>query len=157
MTYVFSYILLLISFLPGGSDHALYLSVLEVDITDEVCDIQVKVFEDDMRDALRHFRGIRFDTLSLRDSAVIQAYFDEHLKLKSLGQPIRPHLQSVQLLRDSYQIHLRHAGPITLTSIYADYLMELFGDQQNILHLRRNGDKIFEVFKKGACVWQSIE
>jgi hypothetical protein len=132
-------------------DHAVYLSTTKVDFSDEGVQLTVKVFEDDMRDALRGFHGHLIDTTDVPTfHSEVESYFNQYLLLSIDSQPLRLILGQMTLVGDSYQILLQsaHTGG-TQASVAADYLMELFPLQQNVIHVIHGDDQIYHIARKG--------
>lgn len=128
-------------------DHAIYLSTLKVEVDEQAVQITIKVFEDDLRDALRAHHGHVIDTTSASFQAEVKAYFDRHL---SIGQDMDLTIERVSLIGDSYVITGVDDQKIDGSlQIEADYFMELFPTQQNVLHLVHGDNTKYHIFKKG--------
>ena len=138
-------------FTPTAEEHAIYLSTLEIEIVESNAKVQIKVFEDDLRDVLRsHFNEI-IDTTSNDFGAQIQEYFNAHVQLMSGSLETSLELITYNLVGDTYQISLLGswtASPSKL-KINCDYFLELFPLQQNIMHLTSGEKKKYFIFKKG--------
>ena len=76
---------------PTEKDHALYLSILEIDEQE----MKVKVFSDDLKDALRN------------DESSIEAYFQKKIKLQVNGSPVGFELKEASEEGDSNWITFR--------------------------------------------------
>lgn len=116
-----------------GNDHAVYISVLEIDNQQ----MRVKVFSDDLADAIRN------------DSSSIEAYFQKKIKLKINEQPIDFTLHEVSVEGDSHWITFNLYGPATWQTfaLEADYFMELFGDQTNVVKVTGEKPQFFRLTK----------
>ena len=64
---------------PSPSEHALYLSVVEISDMEEGMDITIKVFRDDMVDALRNHGDALQSTMDSLDDGEIRDYFSEYI------------------------------------------------------------------------------
>ena len=130
-------------FSSPAEEHAIYLSTLEIEIVERNANVQIKVFEDDLRDVLRsHFEEI-IDTTSNKFGAQMQEYFNAHVQLMSGSFVTSLELVTYNLVGDTYQISFLGGWttPPSNLKINCDYFLELFPLQQNILHLTTGGKK----------------
>lgn len=128
-------------------EHAIYLSTIKIEVQEEVVQITIKVFEDDLRDAMRAHHGFVIDTSSATFVEEVQEYFTNHL---SIGSDMSIATRSVSLVGDSYVITAFGIQQIeSFIRIEADYFMELFPTQQNILHFIHGEVIKYHIFKKG--------
>ncbi len=130
------YISLLIMFAnPTAERHAVYISVVEI----EAKEIRVKVFSDDLRDAIRNYAGITSDSSITnycdRNQKEIQQYFSEKLSLFINGTKIPYQFQEASEEGDSYWITFSFATVPEWKSIKVEdrHFMELFPTQSNII------------------------
>ena len=134
------------------ADHAIYLSTIRIHDEDDHLIMQVNIFEDDLRDALRDHHGEVIDTSALDFEIRVNDYMKEHLVI-NLNDDIRLLVvKDVIRVGDTYQVAY---SPIPVSSIAkialeADYLMELFPMQQNILQLEYQDHQYYHIFKKGS-------
>lgn len=141
-------------FLLLGVFHALYISVVELKIDDgEKAKVTIKVFEDDIADAVRaEFRLSnipRDGTYSPKDLKQIDAYFKNHIFLISQSDTIKFNLIGHSSEDQSVWIEMESDKPIlSIEECYADFLIELFPAQVNMLHLELNGKKRFSQLNK---------
>ncbi|WP_258102143.1 DUF6702 family protein [Marinoscillum pacificum] len=112
-------------------DHAIYVSVLEI----ESQQLKVKVFSDDLNDALRN------------DSSSIEEYFQKKIKLRINEQSINFNLKEVSEEGESQWITFEMKTPAEWHSFYlqADYLMELFPDQTNVVKVMDESTRYFRL------------
>lgn len=112
-------------------DHAIYVSVLEI----ESQQIKVKVFSDDLNDALRN------------DSSSVEEYFQKKIKLRINEQSINFNLKAVSEEGESQWITFEMEAPSGWNSFYlkADYLMELFPDQTNVVKVMDKSTRYFRL------------
>lgn len=128
-------------------DHAIYLSTLKLEVEEQAVRITIKVFEDDLRDALRAHHGHLIDTTSSTFHEEVKGYFDSHL---SIGKHMDLTIEGVSLIGDSYVVTAVDQQQLdTSILIEADYFMELFPTQQNVLHLVHGDNTKYHIFKKG--------
>ena len=134
-----SYLSLLFFFASPGEDrHAVYISVVEI----EAEKIRVKVFSDDLRDAIRNDTGIVPDTAVSdfcdRHHEEIQQYFMKNLKIKINEKPVAYHYESASFEGDSYWINFGFIPEQEWKSIYIEdkHFMELFPSQSNIIKVK---------------------
>lgn len=131
-------------------DHAFYIAVIEIqhDTHSGHADLTVKVFSDDMQDALRNtWQGKEpFETKqACTDYAEhLAAYFATHMSLQINGDPTPFHLNACEEVGDTYQLAFTLDCPEewNALSITADFLMELFPTQSQMVHITHNGDTV---------------
>jgi len=109
-----------------NEDHAIYLSTIKMEVKSDEISITIKVFEDDLRDALRSHHGYVIDTTSTSFNEEIESYFEKHVINFST-----------------------YRSSIERLHIKLDYFMELFPTQQNVLHLINKDQTKYHIFKKG--------
>ena len=129
------------------SDHAIYVSVLEIEreANSEQGNIRVKIFANDLEDAIFNKSKKRLDLLSgsCDQSELILNYFKDHLLLKIDGDIqtytfIGCELNDVSLWLTFDFLSPSKWGELDIT---ADYLMELFPTQSNVVSITYNGEK----------------
>ncbi|MEM9897420.1 MAG: DUF6702 family protein [Bacteroidota bacterium] len=115
------------------SDHAIYISVLEIDNQR----MKVKVFSDNLNDAIRN------------DANSIEGYFQKKIKLKVNEMNVSFTLDEVTEEGDSYWITFKLSTPNKWNSFYleADYFMELFPDQTNVVKVIGEKPQFFRLTK----------
>ena len=133
----------------GGSvhDHAIYLSVLEIDIQE----MRIKVFQDNLEDAIRYnspnFKpGGAFD---VENRPAIEAYFQRKVDLSITDRTVHFYLQNVTVEGDSYLLVFQLAPYETgkTFELEASYLMELFPDQTNVVKVLGTPPQYFRLTK----------
>lgn len=143
-------LLLLTSAIPA--DHAIYIGVVQVEHRqeDKIAQINVKVFEDDLRDAVRaaypdEYRPGAIADFCTTHRAQVARYFRRHLRCEINGAPAALSLRSGLLEQDVYllQFTLPCPGRWKSTRIQADFFMELFPAQSNVIHLLHGQEKRF--------------
>ena len=117
-------------------DHALYLSPIKMKIEERHLIAEIHIFEDDLRDALRHYsHSSALDWPGLEKYA--KDYMSAHFIIRSDEQLISLDFEISPIDTEVMSVKCRTDLPdnYKALSIEADYLMELFPLQKNILHL----------------------
>ena len=128
--------------------HAIYLSVTELNLVEKKpIDFTVKVFSDDLQDALRNF-NTKYQTADIGsfffiNESIAVAYFNEHFIISAGTIQIDYTLLSHSIESDAHFITFRLDQTIWPKNfmLKADFLMELFPTQKNIVKIRQ-GDNI---------------
>lgn len=132
-------------------DHNIYISTLYMDITDDDINLDIKVFEDDMRSVIQSFTGEIPDTSIVKFEEDVLLYFRKYLTLTSDTDEVRWEFDDIALHGDSYQIKLVardvFPGLDGRIELSAKYFFELFPTQKNILRLTHQDEKSYHVFK----------
>ena len=132
-------------------DHAIYLSVAEVvhEPSGTNAQIKIKVFTNDLEDALFNELGQR---ITLSDAATfavnkkyIQQYFANHFELTIDNKKQKPTLSRAALTGDAiwFYFNMSCANNWKDVSVKADYLMELFPTQSNVISIEHDSKKQF--------------
>ncbi|MDH5599339.1 MAG: hypothetical protein OEY34_09450 [Cyclobacteriaceae bacterium] len=147
------FILLLIPSLRNSAnvDHAIYLSVIEIDHRKEIdkAKISIKVFTNDLHDCIKNFsssfKAVDDLTLIEKNQTIVEDYFQEHLKISinTIHQYLS--LQSWQQENDAYFLYFDISCPKKWQTVdlKADYFMELFPQQSNIISIYDVDEKYF--------------
>lgn len=151
----FSMLLLCAAF--RAPEHALYLSVSEVKLQPEgISTIRIKVFSDDLQNAIRNFSA-QYQHASLQEffeknERLIMQYFQEHLQLSINGRPVRYTYQSHTVEQDAHFITYRFnwEGEAAKISMEADFFMELFPTQTNIVKVQQQDEQLYFKFTHPA-------
>ncbi len=131
--------------------HAIYISVVEIEHKDlgNTAKIMIKVFTDDFKDAIMNAskKLIEFSNgkTCSDNKSVIEGYFDKHFKAAINGKPLSISLNSCELNGDSVWLYFDMDCPANWKdiSVTADFLMELFPKQSNIVSIYHGNDKRF--------------
>ncbi len=125
----------------SNEEHAIYVSVIEADIVEDRVEVEIKVFEDDLRDALRPTS----DSLTVEENLVY--YFNKHLTIGgNQGQAsLIDHYQEGESYRILMNYNLNEGT--NKIEVSASYFMELFPTQQNILKVSLREHKAYHIFK----------
>ena len=151
--------LVFVSLSAGAAiDHAIYLAVIELDHGGGGPSAQatVKVFTDDMQDALRNafgeeFRAVGEADFCVRLSGQAGAYFAEHFTCRINGRPAPLTLKNCTLEGDVYLLQFDMECPERWEKleVEADFFMELFPTQSNVLSILHGEERgFFRLTKK---------
>lgn len=155
---------LLLSFVPYNNEgvrftkiyHAVYISVIEIERTsnDQQGTLKVKVFIDDLQDAIHNKTGHRSSYRSgckSGDQELI-SYFKDHIKLEVNTQLVDISLIDCERLEDSLWLNfiIDSDADWNELTISADYFMELFPTQSNIISVANLGENQFSRLNKGS-------
>ena len=150
---------LILAFLTPGkpSPHALYLSVTEVWQSDEeTLKIRVKVFTNDLELALRNysdgFRRAPEGEFLYKNRGIASGYFNEHFQLRINGKNLNLVYLSHTIENDAHYLVFRTSQNEEWDQIEcrADFFMELFPTQQNVVQFHREQDVKFLRFELGT-------
>ncbi|MBK7474577.1 MAG: hypothetical protein IPI11_00600 [Haliscomenobacter sp.] len=132
--------------------HALYLGLVEITHPEGEGEssLQIKVFYDDLQSGIRAgypkaFQPSDPESWADKNKPLIQAYFRARLLVWVNRQAVSFHLQSVSLQQDAYFMQFRIKCPAEwdLLQVKADFLMELFPDQTNVVQAAHGKQKRF--------------
>ncbi|MEM7656286.1 MAG: DUF6702 family protein [Bacteroidota bacterium] len=138
---------LLIANVASTPPHGMYLSTIQGEISEEQLSLNIKVFADDWQDALR---------ASFPDKGMVSGYADCHSHLEEASDYLQKHLQLFQAgerLRWEWQtckqrqdvlliqVQAKLSTPWKEGAIQADFLMELFSTQNNVVQITRLADQ----------------
>ena len=122
--------------------HAVYISVVEFKhISADKASVEIKVFTDDIQDALFNYGQKRFNFTDVLDCSInkktIIDYFKVHLNLTINDVPVLLTYGSCELNGDSVWFKFTAETPKTWSEfrIEGDHLMELFPTQVNIFNV----------------------
>jgi len=150
-------ILLTLLNFPSGShsypfaDHALYLSLVEVDHKNfgSTATIKIKVFANDMEDAIMNASNKRIDFLDptncTKDKPMVEAYFLEHFMYTINGERATLVFTKCEPNGDAVWFYFKINCPDrwSQVDIKADFLMELFPTQSNVITIYHGEEKRF--------------
>lgn len=140
-----------ITFLNHPTDHAVYLSVVDIGQADKLDEaaIKIRVFVNDIEDAVFNELGQRIDlsnaTAFGSKKNVLEKYFLNHFAIVLNGKELQLSLRDSELMGDAVWL-LFHTGCDSewgSISVRADYLMELFPTQSNVVSVVYKGKKHF--------------
>jgi len=131
--------------------HAIYISVVEIEHKDlgNNAKIMIKVFTDDFKDAIMNASKKRIDfskgNKCSDNKSVIEEYFNKHFKTTINDKLLSISFNSCELNGDSVWLYFDMDCPANWKdiSVTADFLMELFPKQSNIVSIYHGNDKRF--------------
>ncbi len=138
---------LLSTFSMGFADtHAIYLSVVELNYKKEATEITVKVFIDDLEDALHNLTKERREIGNcdaLKDA--ITTYFSRYLKVHVNKIGFDYSWKGCEVKEDSIWLYFTGINVDSMHElrVKADYLMELFPTQTNVIQIIQGESKRF--------------
>lgn len=126
------------------SDHAIYISVMEVDLDSDSTRISIKVFTDDLENAIYNFDSVKYqpDSFLSNNSQLIQGYFNAHISIQT-PQPVTLDFQNGEKVGDSYWLYFKGPAQNSSFKLEANYLMELFPTQENIIKIKNGENTTF--------------
>ncbi len=154
---IFTSLHLSFSVVQGGVEsHALYLGTLQLKYEDQSSEayLNLKVFSDDLQSAIRNanksFKPGPLSELFTQNQALIEAYFKKHLQLEinDMHQVLK--LYSKEQINDTFILQFKIACPKTWMNLEltADFFMELFPNQMNVVSISYQGKKQFTRLNK---------
>lgn len=154
---------LLVLALPvGASAHRYHTSVtrLEYNATEQLAEITVQTFADDIEAALRKRSkagNVRLDS-SKETNALVLDYLRSVIALKSAGAEVELQWIGMELKGYTVWIYLQAKTPAGLakTSLRNQLLCELFADQINIVNVLNDGKRASLVFKRGDAAQEIL-
>ncbi len=138
-----------------GSFHALYLSTCQINIhADRTWEGHLRLFYDDLEDALQHRFGVRPDLSQdqLDDHrGKMETYLKEHL-IFQIGQIHSDFIiKDAERHNDVVDIIIQGSGwPLKPMTIHNSILMELFETQKNVMIIKSATDTGTLYFHKGS-------
>lgn len=137
----------------AAPNHALYLSVIEMTISgSQLQEMKVKVFSDDLVDVVRAELGEMIPLskeYSNDDLKFIETYFFSHLWLVNESDTMKFGIQNAVIEGDATWIDFVMEEEILGDfELIADYFMEIFPTQANMLRLNIDGQKSFHQVRK---------
>lgn len=133
-------------------DHAIYISVMEISKSesDHSCQIKIKVFSDDLEDALlNHHREVFYEVE--KRPQLLSAYFNAGVDIEINGETSIPLVyQYSEPLSDAVWLYFDVQTPQVWkdVTIRANYFTELFPTQSNILQVQYGDHKEFARLNK---------
>jgi hypothetical protein len=137
---------------PMGSQespHALYIGMVEVSHVgaSHTLDIRVRVFADDLQSCVRssfpdQYVADHAETWPGKNREAVLRYFRQHLWCSTGGKKGALRLKSIRLEGEVYWLSLEAecAAKWATCEVYADFFMEIFPLQSNMLQLSRGAE-----------------
>ncbi len=144
--------------------HALYLSVIQInhEPDTEKAQINIKVFTDDLQSALRNafedYPIVPETELCEKNQRFFEPYFSKHFKCTINGEPLHLNYKNCQKENDVYWLTFEMSCPKNWTEVLisADFFMELFPTQTNVLSLSNVGEKRFCRMTKKESLCETV-
>ncbi len=141
------------------SEHAIYIGVIQVLHEEQAAKatVNVKVFKDDMQNALRNafdnYEVIPLDDICARQEDLLADYFADHLLFLVNGKAVKTTLENCSVENDVYWLTFDMPCPAQWNklSVEADFFMELFPTQSNMVSLHHGEERRFFRLTKGEA------
>lgn len=129
--------------------HAIYIGVVQVDHQSlgETAAVNIKVFSNDLQDALRNassrYRVGPVESCCERNRDLIAAYFSDHFTCRINGRRLSLTLEECRSENDVHWLTFRMSCPEDWkeVSFTADFFMELFPTQSNVISLLHGNER----------------
>ena len=130
--------------------HAIYISVVEITFnSNQHVEVVIKVFTDDLEDAIRNHS----ERISLKDctsgKSVILEYLSETFQLSTSGRNLELGWRTCENTNDSVWIYLSGTGDDSDVHVKASYFFELFPTQTQVVSVTKGDRKQFLKLTKG--------
>jgi hypothetical protein len=138
---------LIFPLLTAATAHKFYVSMTKIEFVPEKQSLQIisKIFTDDIEDALqaRYDENLILDSNknTEREEAFLKQYIFQKLEMKVNGRQVNYDFIGMEYKLDEVRIYLEVTGisEVKTLEVTNEVLMEIFEEQQNIIHYR-NGD-----------------
>ena len=142
-------LLLIFPLISATSAHKFYVSITKIEYVKEKKSLQIitKIFTDDIEDALqqRYDPSISLDTKKETEAAdeYLQKYILQKLNIKVNGKPVQLNYIGKEYDVDMLvaYIEVTHVPNLKSIEIENKVLMEMFPEQQNIIHLKTTNSR----------------
>lgn len=157
MRYLRIFILLLVfPLISATSAHKFYVSITKIEYVKEKNSIQIitKIFTDDIENALRqrYDRSISLDSKKETEDADenLKNYILQKIKIKVNGKLVQLNYIGKEYDTDMVVAYMEVAGVKELKTIEIEnkILMDVFSEQQNIIHLKTSKNRRSLLLKK---------
>lgn len=151
-----SFLVLAYSACAANFDHAIYISVVEIshDTNNEVATLKVKVFADDLEDAIENEFLERISlnqpVLDNKKANLVSRYVNAHLVFYVGSIKLDWELQDSEKVGDAIWFSFRATCPAEWeqVQVFGDFLTELFPTQTNVFSVDHAGNKkLFKLSK----------
>ena len=154
----FSFLLLLLPLLALAR-HTYHSSILELRLNpqQQQVELALKVFTDDLENALSRGRPQHLSLQDPRAQALADAYLREHLELalpaagRQPRQVLALQFVGMQAEKDAYWLYAKARLPRAATEIWLRnaVMLDLFSDQMNIVNAESGPKKVSELYRAG--------
>ena len=142
-------LLLIFPLISATSAHKFYVSITKIEYVKEKKSLQIitKIFTDDIEDALQHRYdpSISLDTKKETETSdeYVQKYIIQKLNIKVNGKPVQLNYIGKEYDVDMLVAYIEVTNVPNLKSIEIEnkVLMEMFPEQQNIIHLKTTNSR----------------
>ncbi|MAB57868.1 MAG: hypothetical protein CL524_10025 [Aequorivita sp.] len=142
-------LLLIFPLISATSAHKFYVSITKIEYVKEKKSLQIitKIFTDDIEDALQHRYdpSISLDTKKETETSdeYVQKYIIQKLNIKVNGKPVQLNYIGKEYDVDMLvaYIEVTHVPNLKSIEIENKVLMEMFPEQQNIIHLKTTNSR----------------
>lgn len=167
MNLFYQYLLVIQFFQPLHAGevplHALHLATIQVNHPEhsKIAHMSIKVFSDDLQSAIRNaddrFTPGPLETLFENNEKLVAKYFYSHLQLEIDGHASVFTLAKWEPQNDVFLLTFQIACPEIWQNIHfqADFFMELFPDQSNVLSLVHGEEKQFARLTKQSTSYRA--
>jgi hypothetical protein len=149
--------LLLVLPLLALARHTYHSSILELRLNprQQQVELALKVFTDDLENALSKGRPQHLSLQDPRAQALADAYLREHLELalpaagRQPRQPLALQFVGMQAEKDAYWLYAKARLPRAATEIWLRnaVMLDLFSDQMNIVNAESGPTKVSELYR----------
>ncbi len=132
--------------------HPIYISSTNVVVSDEILEIKIKLFRDDLEDGLRDFHGfsISIDSLNKieKNKSLINQYINDKLTLIINNEKINFFIINYSLTNDVFEVYFKQIFTKKTKDIKINnqLLIEIYSEQSNIMFLDVFGKKYYDNF-----------
>mgnify|MGYP001158241698 FL=1 len=132
--------------------HPIYISSTNVVVSDEILEIKIKLFRDDLEDGLRDFHGfsISIDSLNKieKNKSLINQYINDKLTLIINNEKINFFIINYSLTNDVFEVYFKQIFTKKTKDIKINnqLLIEIYSEQSNIMFLDISGKKYYDNF-----------
>ncbi|MBF9142081.1 DUF6702 family protein [Hymenobacter properus] len=148
--------LLLSSSFTGATFHAYHstLTELRYNPAKKQLELSVKVFTDDFEKTLSQGQpaAVNLTDAGPRPLALATAYVQRTLQIRTpAGAPLQVQVLGLQAENDGYWLYCKVPlpGPIAGIQLRQGMMLEVFGDEMNIVNIDANGKKQSALFRAG--------
>ena len=132
--------------------HPVYISSTNIIISDEILEIKIKLFRDDLEDGLRDFHGfsISIDSSNKieKNKSLINQYINDKLTLIINNEKINFFIINYSLTNDVFEVYFKQIFTKKTKDIKINnqLLIEIYSEQSNIMFLDIFGKKYYDNF-----------
>jgi hypothetical protein len=129
--------------------HPYYVSVVQIDhnAKERSLEISVRVFTEDMEQALKKSAGTNVDIVKPKDKTatdkILYNYFQKHLKLTLNGKPVAFQYVGYEVQSESIwsYFEVKNVDDVKKLDVFTDMLYDITDKQENIIQVKANNKK----------------